>query len=1624
MLLLAISMSLDACTSLTTNLPCQLSSKTANLQLSLSGALGVASDATFLFFLEDNFDYTPFLLNLSITLSPASGLPIFSTQSASPTSPKINGSITGLQTCPTILPYQNNGKTQCISASLCASGIVDSAKVCQDASAVCTSFTVVEANILQCNAADCAQPFFLMNNNKKICLDSCASGILSGQQCFSTIPDCKVVSQATTDCLSTGCPVLNLAGTCATSCEATEYLLLSTLTFLMKCVSACAVFTQDSLSQKICLNSNSTCTALIMRDQVAECVSACPIPVFVVQDKWQICTEKCPVDSPYADGALNKCVQVCPKFVLNDICADSCPSKIYILENQNKKCKASNEFCKLIPMGNDVYLCSDKCELYYENNAVGDVCTSTCSATNPYIEEDGKCSASCSQGVFDAQKKCQSADQVKNCKALIPDSGALLCTDACNSIYPFLSVEGNMNKCLKVCSSQVYDQTNTCLPSADNCNLIQLTTVESLPGAQCLEVCSGVNKFYQTQTYTGPGAQKDNQLMCVSECSTKTYNEQFKCIAADSTCPSYITDAAGGKKCLTICADPVNIYTSYTNGVASCVMSCPSTYFQTQPEQTLSDGTKVTVKLCIDETQARYCGGIVENQPQFYECVPQCPVSSVFINFVGGIKYCVDKCANQFYYENLTCLDTCASPYFTRQINGQRECVKSCIPFMEMTSGNNCVKRCDDLMINITVGAVQNLTCVASCKRFDEVSRMCLSDDVVCPLTRTTAQGIACVTRCLPGEVNDDSVCVAACPKTKYTYNGICVTTCPSNVYNNTDMTCVASVKSCAYFTVVNGQNLCHSNITLCDQYIERGQCVQKCSASNIALNKQCTYQCGNNYPFIIDGKCQPTCDTNLTVVRLGGQTIASQKYKEQIIDGQLLVLDNTTKLTNVYLDEILELPEMKLITTGKNFDVKGFRNLTRECYGSLSLTTCPYFRTNLKNTKYESTANITLFECLDSCDQYLSGKECVSVCLPTEFIEGNKCVSACSTKVFKKVQLDNFLPNNYTQLCLLPQELYQCKFYSTDAVTGISECLEMCSGKVNGSQCIPDCTPSLNKICVSSCKESDQGVCQLSTFCPNKIKVAFGQATCQDSCLSLTQGNQCVDKCAPQNDPATCAIVTPCASGTFDETTGQCLTDTTYCSFIKTDVTDGRKSCAEYCPKYANGKDCVDACPADLYLNIDRQCVKKCPSGYFQKIANADTTFTLTCLVNAQACMIQGFYLSSSAAGYECVDKCAVAALNGFCAATCGSQFIQDGQCVARCRSNIYTINAANNNECVVAAAGKPYKWDGVMYQQVSYCALQEKQICKDYCDPPLIKLSGTCKSVQCNTSQVYKFFEAPSCVEKCGSNIFYNVTNECTFSIQQCLFYEITSVTTGDKTVNTYNCTEYCNDFVNGKSCVKSCGTLYLEDKQCVAKCSGTQMSVQTALGKQCISDCSRSNLTNPLIQLNECVTTCTNNMVQVNTTHCDTACTGGMVVVDGICKALDSCPNLSYTDRYGNTVCQDSCPDGTFQYQGSCFANCPDGTELKGTSCKKSFPMKTFAIAAVGAVIVLCIVGIIVACGSGQIRKASQNVQKKAAASKGQTSVKQAPSYTNAPQKTTAKPAGKQPVKKSTKKIGGVQ
>ncbi|CAL6030673.1 High_cysteine membrane protein Group 4 [Hexamita inflata] len=632
-----------------------------------------------------------------------------------------------------------------------------------------------------------------------------------------------------------------------------------------------------------------------------QCVNICQNKQYKIENDEQFCVDYCPAYSieplqikrcyeSCEQSNNNKislvisatetlCVQNCPlshPFMPQNneqICVETCPSKLYVLIDGIRKCVdqcASNTSIELNFKVNEHYQCVGACDetqLYQKVLSNLESCVQVCPKQFNYYDIKRECQEECDPKFYridGQQKQCMTSCYSPYTYITVIDDYTQ-CNQVCEPPTPYSLLN---NVCTKLCPPGTFLHDFVCKLS---CPKYMKYALYDNGQFICSELCptkiysklSDDQVFYCQNSCDEPNLYrkdiKTGQMECLLECELTEYKystgecSQFSCLRD----PVYKFSL--GMICVSTCPDFVDFETY------ECLSKCEGS-FSGYVEQILLGET---VRVCHLNCPTKY---IDMRLSSLYKQVGQCSTycaqnEQLYIEAFSDTQFYCTLCAsnNQFIQLDLVnCKSTCLSGFFITSSN-LNYCASSC----DMPMGISFVYGLSKCQVCPHYVSELDQACLEQCDYYNvsQGTQVCRMKDNLrnpdsCPSYTNNNAPFLCVAACLamrdgPWCVNDCSVtgkrfvpdsgfdCVLSCPY-YYEYQIVfnveqprCISTCDFMRSTSDTQECQ---QTCNTITVyVFGLTFC-SNCTQVLIITDSGfSCSNSCS-QQYQTNSVCSY--------------------------------------------------------------------------------------------------------------------------------------------------------------------------------------------------------------------------------------------------------------------------------------------------------------------------------------------------------------------------------------------------------------------------------------------------------------------------------------------------------------------------------------------------------------------------------------------------------------------------------------------------------------------------------------------------------------------------------------------------------------------------------------------------------------
>lgn len=974
-----------------------------------------------------------------------------------------------------------------------------------------------------------------------------------------------------------------------------------------------------------------------------------------------------------------------------------------------------------------------------------------------------------------------------------------------NSIRLVKIKKSNNNKCVTFLDESPNTGSVCSLTCSDSMNF----DVTKLTCTQCQDSCTEKMKYSYSNVSTFcplSYIEYNNNICTLDTSSTGTYIDPYdlstkQCSASDEHY-SILTETCSNGQCtgdiissnnVCICNKKLLINETLPH---TCVNSCPTNRI----EQTIGQ-----VNLC----------SICSNLPDIYYlnnvCVSDCGLDK----YSDNNNVCV-SCAlpNIYLYKaNSTCYSSCPdNPLTGKQVSGQSKYCSDCPNYKEVSS-DTCVDSC-----GLQKG--QNISNSKLCEYcpvgFKAQYNNCINTDCAnneLEILDNVNNHRYCISGCSNNLVYENFECKANCTTVGYIAgdfnNNICGY-CQNNqyLYNNA---CVASCDNSLGLIANDTHHICE----LCNEgtYLLNGVCVNNCNEIGLTTdedNNVCLFVCAAG-EYFLNSQCVNNCEegtsVNNTYRRCDIICTDSNQYWYNNVCANTNCTDDGYQANNIY-------KRCDLLCSSPNYS---FNN---SCVPSCEVgtttndinRTCIIVCTN--NGEYYFN-NVCTNDCselgLITNDTF---KRCDFVCNNNNYLSDNNCVSSCpaNQRINNTYKRCDYICSN-NQFLFKENCVDSCSERGIQADTSINICNYICNEQEylnTDNTCSNSCPIGTNinfdyRRCDIMCSETqyffeDNCYSSCSDEVGLEIDITFNHKICKTIC-SNTQYYNSISK--------TCVLQCP-INYLSNNTFNRC--DKIDCSLTNQFIEDGK---------------CVDDCSNDFYVkdtlnktcilcnkvksNYNNNCVDTCPTGYFIKYINNDSTkeskcdlcnnylLKNTCILLCPAlftvvdqtdtkpykeciCNTNKYNLSSDGLICSCkegqayneIDKsCQIISNNNSDNCLEQSKVNMNGECKDTCDEN-YFLDKNNHNTCVNKCP---------LFSKKGECI----DVCPEYNTP---NTNNEC--IPCIESNK-KYILHKECVDNCPSN--YTVKNDSINNLNNVCELLITTLSCDNYCKNNGICTQLSN-------------------------------------------------------------------------------------------------------------------------------------------------------------------------------------------------------------------------------------
>ena len=1249
------------------------------------------------------------------------------------------------------------------------------------------------------------------------------------------------------------------------------------------------------------------------------CVQECT-GIYKESESGKFClkTDNCP---DFYDEDLEKCVSDCgDKYLFSGTktCKSECNSYYYINISGKKECLAEGKKCKDI---HKYYFpgtpskCIDECYITLDSGLKKYLF---------YDPADNKCVESCLyvSGKNFADEPITTHQECKN--------------DNCENKYYY----DNENIC----------RDTSCIlfkasPAENNICVIECDPGQKVLENKCVTSCPN---FFVEQKIEIKG-EKRTIKKCINDC--QEYSTEYK----------FVFQSSNGKECLKSCNEDLLKIGNYCYK-NSCDKSQQKIYFNPSDQSCGEICTSIFYEKLSDNSDIFFCKSScnvgqfkLEKENSKTECLSECPQEANYI--VDGNKcsqiecnnklikankgsYLIYECINnnlcsddQFYSEtNKKCYSICKGNdegnSFSLTIENDahqitnRKCFDGCSePYIYYKEDKICLKDCNGLLVE-----QDTKKCVESCNDNQfKYDNKCWDN---CPVIETDPDNPKFLRY-----VSPNNECMVHCPEDKKCHpsEGVfeCISDCKEGEYKEEiqvqigdssvfiEYNCVSNYGTKYYYK----SNRILRESCLGGDYVVKDthECVENCNLAN-ANNKiylyyeydtgdndytenTCILRCEEKKPFNKDGHCVRNCGNNL-YYKESDKICLSNCPDKYYKNGNICV--NSCKDINKFLNTDGNCIDS--CPTGEN-DKKFYIEADHECIQDCTVEN-PFY------TVENAGSGITKYKCHRDCNNYyivnpnVIAKECLlstQTCGELYSNEDNEkeCYNICpSDKYFDN---DNEHTTNKHKKC--SSKCLEDRYHEN----GSMECKHPkdCSTKFadfDTNKCVPEC----NTKYYSEILDADNNV--IYTVCLNKCNDIYG--------TFITPDNRCVKNCEDDFSQ----------NSEVDDSGKYCKCHNLYYydeEKKRTICLDNNENKKEYCYEdetYPNliqifgSKKCIKRCENILSLNDefcytseDEACKskfdtysklmkveggKKCDCPYKFYIDIDSTPNKKYCLPEFDTCTrTYSYYVPETR---ECVKSCAD---------TTYFKYQFKIYCLRSCPIGA-NINSGNICNC-------PNYWYS---SGNSFHCLGEHSLCPDSY-PLYAPLTKECLE-KCKGSYYPYLFDKNKCYAGCeeiSSTMSPIDISNNDYAIKKCIcerpwYYqknEETPIYCPSLSENINYCSKYEKniDFMihDTKECVAKCPIdhLYYFNQECFTNCENDAEMEYHYVTKKGSYECQCKNLwhySDSGRTKKEC------------TTH------------ENMC--YKKIPGKDYL-IFDTNECIDSCQDGKYIFNMTCYNKCPDYT-----------------------------------------------------------------------------------------------
>ena len=1222
----------------------------------------------------------------------------------------------------------------------------------------------------------------------------------------------------------------------------------------------------------------------------------------------------------------------------NKICLKECDG-YKISDNKNIKDKEGNCFsvCPQNYPKTDAEnkLCLTKCPFYfYKNNCYDNGC------------EEGKFHF---RDEYECLDSCQRDEKDKT--IYVYDNTTNTCYYSCSEVpgKPFAE-KGEQNsplKCVGQCpvGSFYYEDKKECL---NECDILQINDTNI-----CVSQCPTDKNKVSGNT-------------CYDECPTSTDSDEGKPFISKE----YLNETFHliVDKCVKECDK--SVYPLVSDSTNYCLKECPfdesyeynGTCYKDCPKNTFVDHIG---KKCWNDS----CHSGLE----YYEligdykvCKTRCPSNKfTILNQDESQKQCLEKCPEEYNFigGNNTCLQKCSDQpsigqYFV-EIDRSNEypiykCSQSCGENYTIFNTKECSNKCPE-----------NTENPENEYYYQSPSKICYlhncTKDADYPFTTVDKDGKKiCAKKCHNNQPNfgDDKICKAGCGENEIIdFDGKCVSSCQNSYYK--------------YADIIDGKLSCVNQCQKGKKYLKNYTCVDTClPPTNFVEGNECLTQCNSNHfqqknESTTEIQCVEKCEPGQFYYNTGSlyiQNICMPKCEDNdfvIEDTQICTKECPSPYSSYFSDKSVDINDVSKCVmncpkgkpyndlrtcvkqcpvSGNKFHIEGEVNCRYSClegtkiYNNTCISICP----EGKFLDYNGV------NCIDKCVgnylYYIEGvNQCIRQCPIKEgyFIEDYKCVTSCGknkpylNETFCQENCTDFIEEYANNRCVksCPKDH---PFYRVDNENENEKkyCMRDCELSFPNGQCTSQCNNTYNHInyengtCLTKCpdfyvKSTENVTCYKN--CPSDFpyyNLSTKECTqkCDDGFYINITNNECIEKCDLKifNDSDKLYCLEDCNDlGLFSFGENICVRDCSSNNMIPNMATkscecenlyyieNGEKKCAAECGepypiRLFGSNQCLENCDGFILSLDEKYCYsseKYCPENTKNISNKCDCEFNYyndpqkVCLNKDEKCPPSYNLFTPDTKQCIKVNECngEYKVIGNLCLKGCEGKdkwFLNDNnqyECTSECNSN-FPYEIEDEKRCVKKCEDTEYY-------------ITQRGKCLSTCDSiPNTILKKTSKLLANGSSEI---------IYECG----------CTTD----LWYEDNTEDNTEIHCNLDSSKKTCSSFVENKP------YLIKDTKECVANCKGIY---SYSFNHECYHKCEDvRNYYN------------FDTIPSSDQSKMECECKNLWKMVDDKKECIESemCNEEGKKLlRFDTKECADSCRDGTFEFNNTCYTGCPPYTE----------------------------------------------------------------------------------------------